>query len=261
MSDKQKYPIGQHVVNTRLSARDKPGLVVYGTPGGGRAAANQLKYARLTKRMDKAQIILVDAIFSSEDKQRIRKHPLYRNQPIIGVLDVTECDADKAALEAHEVILPWTAEEGPCMPLSETFEEDVQEERDTHVLQQFGHLLQEVSKIASARARAKGFWDDRDVVRKVPEFQKNDRGTLFVVSEALALIHSEASEGLEAVRAGGMEQSDDKIPAYRALDAELADVIIRICDLNGGLGLDVGSALAAKMTMNKGRAKMHGKSM
>lgn len=49
--------------------------------------------------------------------------------------------------------------------------------------------------------------------------------------EKIALMHSELSEALEADRKGIV--SDDKIPAYTGLEAELADTVIRILDFSG----------------------------
>lgn len=62
--------------------------------------------------------------------------------------------------------------------------------------------------------------------------------------EAIALMHSELSEALEAMRAG--------------VEAELADVVIRIMDFATGFGFDVTSAIVAKAAMNRTRPVMHG---
>lgn len=68
--------------------------------------------------------------------------------------------------------------------------------------------------------------------------------------ELLALIHSEVSEALEADRKDLM---DDKLPHRKGLEVELADAVIRICDMAGGLGLDLGGALAEKLAYNAQR--------
>ncbi len=71
------------------------------------------------------------------------------------------------------------------------------------------------------------------------------------VPEMLCLIHSEISEAMEGHRKGKM---DDKLPHRSMIEVELADAIIRICDLAGGLDLDLGGALAEKMAYNAVRA-------
>ena len=67
------------------------------------------------------------------------------------------------------------------------------------------------------------------------------------VPEMLCLIHSEISEALEGHRKGLM---DDKLPHRSAIEVELADAMIRLCDLAGGLNLDLGGAVAEKLAYN-----------
>jgi NTP pyrophosphatase (non-canonical NTP hydrolase) len=83
-------------------------------------------------------------------------------------------------------------------------------------------------------AKAKGFWDS----------SKN-------VPEKLCLIHAEVSEALEELRKPDIN--------WENFTVELADVCIRIFDLSGHLGLDLGSAIERKMNKNKDRPYLHGK--
>lgn len=71
-----------------------------------------------------------------------------------------------------------------------------------------------------------------------------------LVSQKLLLTHSEISEGMEGHRKG---LQDDKLPHRPMLEVELADAVIRICDLAGALGLDLGGAIAEKLAFNASR--------
>lgn len=85
-----------------------------------------------------------------------------------------------------------------------------------------------------------------------PSFGRSkDRDILKInVPEKLCLIHSEVSEGMEGFRKGLM---DDKLPRRSMLEVELADAVIRIFDLAGGLGLDVAGAMVEKLQFNATR--------
>lgn len=69
-------------------------------------------------------------------------------------------------------------------------------------------------------------------------------------------MHSELSEALEALRHGN--PPDDKVMRFSGVEAELADVVIRIMDLAAARGWKVGEAIEAKAAMNKTRAHKHG---
>lgn len=70
-------------------------------------------------------------------------------------------------------------------------------------------------------------------------------------STQLALIHSEVSEALEGRRKGLM---DDHLPTRPMPEVELADAFIRILDLCGSRGYDIGGAVVEKFMYNKNRA-------
>jgi NTP pyrophosphatase (non-canonical NTP hydrolase) len=70
------------------------------------------------------------------------------------------------------------------------------------------------------------------------------------VGEKLMLIVSEVSEAMEGHRKDLM---DDKLPHRKMIEVELADAVIRIFDLAGAMGLDMGGAIMEKMQYNATR--------
>lgn len=88
-------------------------------------------------------------------------------------------------------------------------------------------------------------------------FHENDRpNDIEQNAMRLALIHSEVSECLEALRHAN--PLDDHIPTFTGAEAELADVIIRIMDLAETNQWMVCEALVAKMQYNTKRSYKHG---
>ena len=100
--------------------------------------------------------------------------------------------------------------------------------------------LVELVAICNGTARAKGFWDEP---RRPAEMNM--------------LQVTELAECTEWHRKGNPRS--DHIPDFSGMEEELADCIIRICDMAGGLGFNLPAALIAKLQYNQNREFMHGK--
>lgn len=70
-------------------------------------------------------------------------------------------------------------------------------------------------------------------------------------AEMIALMHSELSEALEAVRKDAM---DSHLVQWKGEEIEMADTVIRIFDYCEGHGLHLGEAIMAKLFFNYHRA-------
>lgn len=105
--------------------------------------------------------------------------------------------------------------------------------------------LQELAAAVHNNAVTKGFWDGSHLS------PAKDFGM------RVALLHSEASELLEAFRHG--DGKSEHMPEFSATEEEAADILIRLLDMADAYGWRMDEAVAAKMQFNAGRPHMHGK--
>lgn len=107
--------------------------------------------------------------------------------------------------------------------------------------------LDNLAEDLHSTAIEKGFWD--------PVNRMNSDDVFVFYAKQLAMIHSEVTEVLEAIR---------KQKGETAIVEELADIIIRVLDLYGGMRannditLSLDQTLKDKARFNMARSRLHG---
>ena len=101
--------------------------------------------------------------------------------------------------------------------------------------------LNYMSKMCYGLSKDAGWWVDQD----------QGEVDMHVACTKLLLVVTEIAEATEGLRKSSM---DDKLPHRSMLEVELGDSIIRIFDLAGRMGLDLGGATYEKLVYNQNRA-------
>jgi len=145
----------------------------------------------------------------------------------------TSCYHDKpvlAAIENLEIISETAAVDLDDLPYNTV--------RETH------EGIEAAQNLCHFLAARSGWWTDLQTgLPKIPEAVN--------IPEKLMLIVSEVAEAMEGDR---KDLQDDKLPHRKMLEVELADALIRICDLAGYLKLDLAGAVIEKLAFNQKRA-------
>ncbi len=103
--------------------------------------------------------------------------------------------------------------------------------------------LAAMTQLSHQMSVSSGWWKDEE--------GRDQADNPLMVPTKIALMHSELSEALEADR---KDLHDDKLPNRRGIEVEFADLLHRVCDLAGKLGLDLGGAYIEKGHYNLERA-------
>lgn len=113
----------------------------------------------------------------------------------------------------------------------------------------FEYSFSILQKAAYNYASENGFW---------PEAGSSE-AKKYQLAAKVALIHSEVSELLEAMRHNNPQS--EKLSGVTLAEEEMADIIIRVMDLAGSQGWRVAESVVAKMNYNKNRPYKHGKAI
>ncbi|ORF01477.1 hypothetical protein BGI05_08345 [Snodgrassella alvi] len=107
----------------------------------------------------------------------------------------------------------------------------------------------DLEKLRSEREDILDFIDDHED-HKSEVLDSINTSINLIITQKLALIHSEISEALEGLR---KDLKDDHLPQYDMFAVELADALIRILDLAGAFNIPIGNIMMEKWDYNTKR--------
>lgn len=132
--------------------------------------------------------------------------------------------------------------------------------------EELSSIINDLSKSIYEHNSEVGWWDALDLKRGLLDrILKNDNlsedtksevldsintSINLIITQKLALIHSEISEALEGLR---KDLKDDHLPQYDMFAVELADALIRILDLAGAFNIPIGNIMVEKWEYNTKR--------
>lgn len=114
----------------------------------------------------------------------------------------------------------------------------------THSFTNTATAIQALVDKCHGAAKQAGWWID-------PKTGESITSNPYCFSNKLMLVVSELAEAMEGDR---KNLPDDKIVTRPMREVELADAVIRIFDLAGAYGMDLGGAVSEKLAFNSTRA-------
>lgn len=122
--------------------------------------------------------------------------------------------------------------------------EELQQSEDGFDLGEISKWLNKAVDYCHSASYNSGWWSNLDTGEDVELTVEMGLAKLMLVTTEI----SEAAEGLRK------DLMDDHLPDRKMVEVELADAVVRIFDLAGKMGLDIGGGLTDKVEYNKNRS-------